>query len=133
MDLPDRPPTRVRLYGLFWMTKRTYLTIQAVGLVVLLGLLVAGGVAMVTSGRWLPDLGEGLSLSAFLIAFFWLSLLTLFLEAVETTVVLKKFAREEALDRAKYSAHDTQPFAPRHAATDPQAVQPPPGVQPPQP
>jgi hypothetical protein len=118
MPPADVKPTRVKLYGFLWMTKRTYLIIQSVVYVVLLGVLAAGAVAMAQEGRALPALDPGRQgltaawvIRQVLIGFFWLGLLTAVLEGIETLVVLRMFAREEAKE-----------LAPR-AAPDPQAVQ----------
>jgi hypothetical protein len=127
MAPPEVKRTRVRLYGFLWMTKRTYLIIQAVVFAIVLGVLAMGAVVMVREGRWLPDLDPGPAgatlgwvVRQFLIGLFWLGLLIAAGEAGETLVVLRLFAREEALDRAKRSAPDTAPFGP-------QGLPPPPG------
>src|SRR5204862_78925 len=49
------PSIRIKIYGLFPLTKRTYLRVQVIGLLVLLGLMAVCGSAMVLTGRWRPE------------------------------------------------------------------------------
>jgi hypothetical protein len=87
-------PARVKVYGLLRLTRRAYLTVQVVGLLV--------GVAALTLGLYLPrqkpEDGEPLLpfvrfFNLFLDLLPWIVLLLLILMAVETYVVLKKFDR----------------------------------------
>ncbi len=94
-------PVRVKLYGLFSMTKPTYLMIQCVVLVLLLVMMAVGIGTMIWAGAILPRLppqGGDASpdfdmLVQALGLLFWIGLLTLSGECIETYVVLRKFAR----------------------------------------
>ena len=87
---------RVKVYGLFSLTKRTYLVMQGVGL----GLVVF----LFTLGLCLPHPkpapGQPLPPVAVVVVRLldglpWLALLFLLAGAAETWIVLKKFARKE--------------------------------------
>jgi hypothetical protein len=115
----DVKPVRVKVYGLLPMTKPTYVVIQVIGLCVVTGLMAVGVAAMIPAGQWFPRFGPppahapaDWSLLQLLISLFWLGLLTLLLEGIETLVVLKKFARAEALARAGQGSADTAPASP---------------------
>jgi hypothetical protein len=131
MPPPTVKLTRVKIYGFFSMTKRTYLIIESVGFAIIFAVMAAGAVAMVNAGQWLPSFDPGPRgaepewvFRQFLIGLFWLGLLVAVLEGVEALVVLRMFARAEALDRARQADLDTTPFAPRPAGPTPQDVQP---------
>ena len=120
------PPVRIKVYGLVNMTKKTYLRIQGFGLVILLSLMAGGAAVMKLNGTWRPkfpptDLYSGLILC------FWVCLVTVLFEVVETTLVLRKFAHAERRQRAEQelAADSANPGAVRLAS----AVQPapPPG------
>jgi hypothetical protein len=128
MTPPSAKPARVKVYGIFWMTRTTYLTFQAVGLFVVLAMIGGGLVGVFTVGRWLPsfELPPGANRGSWflwqgLIVLLWVGLVTLVAEAIETPVMLKKFARAETLQRAL----EADPLAPRPAGPDAHAVQPP--------
>ena len=93
------PPVRVKVYGLFGMTRRTYLVCQALTLVV-------GLAALAFAMSWrpvavsLPTDRQRFFLTLFQL-FPWLVLLILLLGALETWLVLRQFARKQAeADRA---------------------------------
>jgi hypothetical protein len=99
----DTPgPVRVKVYGLLRMTRRTYLTCQAVGLVLLAAVLVVWALtprpAPGPDGR-LPPGANVLDLVLKLTP--WAALLVLAAEAVETMLVLRAFARAEAERRTR--------------------------------
>jgi hypothetical protein len=87
---------RLKVYGLLWLTRRAYLTIQAAGLIV-----GSCAIAMVARReRPKPIEGEPLPpLVASLDSFFdwlpWIVLLVLLLAGIETYVVLRKFRKLE--------------------------------------
>src|SRR5438094_4144479 len=88
---------RVKVYGLISLTKRTYLVMQGVGLGLVVFLFTLG----LCLPRPKPGRGELLpSLAVVVVRLLdglpWLALLFLLAGAVETWIVLKKFARKEA-------------------------------------
>jgi hypothetical protein len=96
------PPIRVKVYGMLSMSKAGYLTVQVIGLVVLLAL---DFVLFFYVAR--PEIPRGtepsltVRLSLWLLdALPWLILAGLAYESLETWLMLKKFAREEARQRA---------------------------------
>ena len=58
MDPEKEKTVRVWLYGLIPMTRRAFLLIQSIVLVLLLGFLAFGVVVMIQEGRMLPELRE---------------------------------------------------------------------------
>jgi hypothetical protein len=98
----DRPPVRVKVYGVVNLTRRTYLTIQVVGLIVVPGLLLAAYLLprpRAQPGGFLPWWQA--SISGFLDATPWLALLILLVEPIETYFVLRRFARKQAEQNAR--------------------------------
>jgi len=96
------PPIKVKVYGLLPMSKSGYLTVQAVGLVVLLALVF---VLFFYVRRPVIPRADQVSLTVRLSIWLvdvlpWLVLGVVPLEGLETWLVLKKFAREEAKQRA---------------------------------
>ena len=92
---------RVKVYGLVSLTKRTYLAVQFFGLVLVLVALGLG----VGLPRPVPPRGEELPpFAAGVVRLLdwlpWLAFLFLFAGAVETRLVLRKFARKEAEQQA---------------------------------
>jgi hypothetical protein len=96
-DPPAAPPVRVKVYGVFNLTRRAYLTIEVVGLLVVPALLLTayllprprpgpGGVLP----PWKAWLAWFLDLTP------WLALLVLLVEPVEIYLVLRRFARKQA-------------------------------------
>src|SRR5438309_60143 len=94
-------PVRVKVYGLVPLTRRAYLTIQCVGLAVVVIAFTAGvGLARPRP----PRVGELPPVAAALVVLLdllpWLAGLFLLAGLLETWVVLKAFARKEAEQRA---------------------------------
>jgi hypothetical protein len=92
-------PVRVRLYGLFPVTKRGYL-MQVAAVVLMLGLLVAVRLSLAPDLAELlgkPDLPVQLRVGlALLLNMHWIALGLAVWLGVEAYVVLKAFARKEA-------------------------------------
>src|SRR5438132_8064490 len=91
---------RVKVYGLFALTKRTYLVVQCL----YLGLVVVAFTLGLCLPRPRPARGEELPPVAVAVVRLldllpWLALLFLLAWAAETWIVLKKFARNEAEQR----------------------------------
>jgi hypothetical protein len=93
------PPIRIKLYGLVSVTKRGYLVQLAVVVVLLAVLLGIWALPSAGDVRDLPP--EYGRLLTFLHYLPWVVLACTVLVAVEAFVVLRRFAREEALRRAK--------------------------------
>jgi hypothetical protein len=102
------PPIRIKLYGLVSVTKRSYL-VQLAVVIVLLAVLL--GVWMrLPSGAELRDLPpEYVRLLTALSYLPWVVLACALLVAAEAFVVLRRFAREEALRRAPAAPHPEPP------------------------
>jgi hypothetical protein len=92
---------KVKVYGLFWMTRKTYLTIQITGLVIVLAI-------MAVIASWHPPEappGEHLPPVVAAIVFFldylpWITFGVLLLVGIETWIILAKFKRLEAQQKA---------------------------------
>ena len=91
---------RVKVYGLFSLTKRAYLVVQYFGLAVVVVAFTLG------VGLPRPRLRRGENPPPFVAMVVglldwlpWLALLFLLVGAVETWIVLRKFARKEAEQR----------------------------------
>ena len=86
------PPVRLKYYGMFYISKPTYVRIQAVVLVLSVLLLVA-------SLLWRPTgtLANNLLFGNLP----WVVLLILVLEIAEAAIMLQKFAAAETRQRAK--------------------------------
>lgn len=125
-------PVRVRIYGLFRMTRRTYLVLQSIVLSLATGCLIVGLLTVPGIGRWrffeLPPIPvpPGWWGQQALIGCFWVGALALPLELIELFVVLARFKRAEAAQRTSQPA-DVSPLVPPSAAS--QAIQQSPGVQ----
>jgi hypothetical protein len=96
------PPVRVKVYGLFRMTRRTYLALQSLFLVV-----VATAVAV---GLWWPrktltagNLTQRQKVFLLMLDMLpWVALVFLLLGGLETWLILRRFARKQAeADRAE--------------------------------
>lgn len=110
-----------------WITQPTYVVLQSVAIILsflllaagFFGILLAGTVVPFRSGNFILDL---------LIIMFWGGLLALPTESVEMIVMLRKFTRVEAEQRARLAALDVAEPAP--AAPSSTAVQLPPNIPP---
>jgi hypothetical protein len=95
-------PVRVKLYGLFWLTRRGYYVL--LGLEVLLLVVVLLIWAQMAPARMEEDAGPVLRFRAwFWNNVPWFVLAAVLLETIEIWFVLQKFAREEAARRARAS------------------------------
>jgi hypothetical protein len=109
-------PVRIKYYGLFRLTQRTYLTLQFIALLICVSLMVVGFSAIHRTGSVRPRLPkpdvEGDILWQGMIAMFWLGLVGLVAEGLETIVMLLKFRRARAEQRAKLAALEAGAPAP---------------------
>src|SRR5438874_6186377 len=92
---------RVKVYGLFSLTKRTYLVLQGLGFALVVVVFTLG----LSLPRPKPARGEHLPPLAVAVLRLldllpWLALLFLLAGTTETWIVLKKFARKEAEQRS---------------------------------
>jgi len=98
-------PVRIKYYGVMRLTRPTYLVLQSIALFLCAALMVVGLVAILLTGTVLPDLPAQEAgadfLTALLVSLFWIGLLALVAESIETYVMLRKFARAEAEQQAK--------------------------------
>lgn len=104
------PRVKVKVYGLLPLTKRTYLTIQSVGGLIVL---TAIGFALFWP-RPRPEANQPVpafvdSVSLFLDLFPFIGALGLFLVGIETWIVLGKFRREEQRQRDLALAAESPP------------------------
>jgi hypothetical protein len=117
---------RIKYYGLFWMTRPTYVVLQSIALFLCVALVVVGLLGVIWARnvlQHLPAPGDDADLlRQALVLLFWIGLLVLLAEGIETYVVLRKFARAEAEQQSKLAALDLGGPAP----TTPHAT----GVQP---
>jgi hypothetical protein len=102
MSSPAPTPSRIKLYGLFRMTRRTYLRVLVVELILVAGMMAAGLIAMIRAGQVFPELTHPSRAPVrewvwqqMFVALFWAGLLGLILQLFETVIVLKRFARAE--------------------------------------
>jgi len=90
-------PVRIKLYGLKWVTRRSYLVRQGIVLVL--------GSGIIAACWWYPRPTLSSSLGIWLLGVLnlipWLAGLLLVLYGLETVVVLRLFARKEAAPRAE--------------------------------
>jgi hypothetical protein len=125
-------PVRIKYYGLLSLTRPTYVVLQSIALFLCVALAAVGLLAMLLTGTVLPHLpaeGEEADfLTPVLVSMFWIGLLALLAESVETYVMLRRFAHAEAEQQAKLATLDIGEPAPsdRHST----AVQLPPDERP---
>jgi hypothetical protein len=97
-------PTRVKLYGLFPVTRRRYL-IQAAAVVVLAAVLLAAWLVAWYPTSQKPEMQRPPPQLALTVGFLnslpWVLLALTAAQAVEAVVVLRAFARKDAAERAK--------------------------------
>jgi hypothetical protein len=95
------PLPRLKIYGLFRMTRRGYLKMLTVEVILVLAVIAAGVVAMVRGGQLFPEWPTGRGQprqwywQQMFVAVFWAGLLGLLLQMIEVPFVLKRFARAE--------------------------------------
>lgn len=123
---------RVKYYGLLWITRRTYLTLQFIALLICIASMVVGLSVMLRTGVYFPHWPamnvEDDRIYQLLLLLFWAGLFALIGESIETIVMLRKFARAEAEQKAKLESLDTGESAPASPSTT--AVQLPPNERP---
>jgi hypothetical protein len=93
-------PVRIKLYGLLWVTRRSYYVLLGLGVLLLVALL------MFWAGKGLAVADENSPQSTRLVVAFWnnipwIVLGAVLLESIEVWFVLRKFSREEAAQRAR--------------------------------
>jgi hypothetical protein len=97
-------PNRIKLYGFLWLTKRGYLLLMGVGVAVLVGLVIAW--LVIHFPAELPKEAPPWTQMWFGVAKLvwqfvpWIALAAAVLEGIESYLVLRRFAREETLQRA---------------------------------
>jgi hypothetical protein len=97
-------PVRIKVYGLFARTRRRYLIEAAVGGLLLLGALVAwwlGWPELEARLKRLPPSRGVLMTEAVLANAPWIVLAAAVLKSIELIAVLRRFTREETLQRAR--------------------------------
>jgi hypothetical protein len=103
-------PVRVKLYGLITLTRRGYFILLGLSVVCLLILLVLSLWMRLREGPWQPNAGRmedgQLSPMVMVVRVFlsflpWIVLGAAILQGIEAILVLRRFAREEALARAR--------------------------------
>lgn len=104
-------PVRLKYYGLIWMTRRTYLILQAVALLLCLVLMAVGFLTALVLSQ-MPATGTDTLIARFVASLFWIGLAALLAESLETYLMLRKFARAEAEQQAKLAALDASGLAP---------------------
>jgi hypothetical protein len=93
------PPIRIKLYGLISVTRRGYLTQLVLAAFLLAGLF---GMWLYLRARINPAAGPEVARIRELFDYVpWVALAIAVLYAIEATIVLRRFAREEARRRAQ--------------------------------
>jgi TRAP-type C4-dicarboxylate transport system permease small subunit len=109
-------PVRVKYLGLLPITRRTYLVLQFFGLLICIAMMVVGLSVMLRTGVYIPHLPatnvQDDVVYQVLLSLFWLGLLIVVLESFETIVMLRKFARAAAEQKARLAAVEPVPAAP---------------------
>lgn len=107
---------RVKYYGLFWITRPTYVVLQSIALILCLVLVAVGLAGILWTGTVLPHRpttgNEGEVIAQWLALVFWVGLLGLIAESMELYVMLRKFARAEAEQQTRLAIPDTSAPAP---------------------
>lgn len=96
-------PVRIKYWGMMWVTQPTYVIVQSLAIGVCLLFLAIGFAGVVFSGSLLP-FQSGYWILDLLIMMFWCGVVALPLESIEMIVMLRKFARAEAKQRAELAA-----------------------------
>jgi hypothetical protein len=93
------PPIRIRLYGLVSVTKRGYIAQLVVAGIMLVALVVLW---LYTRSKLDPSISEGVAHMRQMFDYLpWVVLAITLLYVLEATLVLRRFAREEAKRRAQ--------------------------------
>ena len=122
---------RVKYLSLFWISRGTYLALQFIIFLICIAMMVVGLSVMLRTGVYVPHWPawnvEDDLIYQILLALFWAGLLILILEAIETIVMMRKFARAEAVQKAKLEleAVEPAPVAPSSTAVQLPPSQPP--------
>jgi hypothetical protein len=102
---------RVKYYGLFWISRGTYLTLQFIAFLIAVAMIVVGLSVMLRTGVYVPHVPamnvEDDLIYQLLITLFWAGLLILIAKGIETIVMLRKFARAEAAQKAQLAEAQT--------------------------
>ena len=106
---------RVKYYGLFRMSRSTYVVIQSIVLVLCILFILVGLFKVLLTGSFLPHRPP--ILADVLLVMFWVGLLAFPLESIELFVMLRKFARAEQEQQARLAAFDAGEPAPPVAST----------------
>ncbi len=125
-------PVRVKYLGLLPITRGTYLALQFIVLLLCVAMMVVGMSVMLRTGRYYPHLPDTSVQDDLiyegLLALFWLGVLILVAEGIETIVMLRKFSRAAAEQRARLANIETVepvPVAPSAPAAPVPPSQPP--------
>ncbi|HJU12400.1 MAG TPA: hypothetical protein VJ728_16065 [Candidatus Binataceae bacterium] len=104
-------PVRVKYGGLFRITRRTFLVLQFILLLICIAMMVVGMSVMLRTGRYYPHLPDKSVQDDLiyegLLALFWLGVLILVAGGIETIVMLRKFRRAAAEQRAGLASVET--------------------------
>jgi hypothetical protein len=103
-------PVRIKYYGLFWLSRQTYVVLQSIVLFLCVAFVAIGFLAVLLTGSLLPHRPP--VLADVLLGMFWIGLVAFPLEAIEMVVMLRKFARAESEHRARLAAFDAGAPAP---------------------
>jgi hypothetical protein len=93
-------PIRIKLYGFLWLTKQGYLLLMVVGGILLVGLMIAW--LLIPFPAKLPEQAPPSTALWFWLwkLLPWIALAGAVLEGIESYLVLRRFAKEEAIQRA---------------------------------
>jgi hypothetical protein len=97
-------PVRIRLYGLKSVTRRGYLVQLIISIGLLLALLVIGFVMPPLPAEEVNDRPSLVMVTTLLNHLPWIALVLAILLGLEAVLVLRRFAREEARQRAQDEA-----------------------------
>jgi hypothetical protein len=93
-------PIRIKLYGFLWLTKSGYLLMMTIGVALLIGLLIAW--LVIPFPAKVPDQASpGTAMWYWVWKLLpWIALAAAALEGIESYLVLRRFAKEEKVQRA---------------------------------
>jgi hypothetical protein len=98
-------PVRVKYYGLFWMSRPTYMVLQTIVLLLCVVFILVGLLNVLLTGSLLPHRPP--ILADVLLMLFWVGVVAFPLESIEMYVMLRKFARAKNEQQAQLAAFDT--------------------------